>query len=297
MQYKVRDTDGQAREYNNYMLPVDVSGQQMFLAGMRVSPNDPFRYLRIPADEQGTVKQWMNLRAALATPAMRAEAAHRFAQRSVPQANGELQKHLEESAVRVLNLFAGVDETGTATPNGQMIGGFQAIAAFIDHSVPKGEQEKAAGLLLRMLEGATWDLWQIVPRAERRARSARSMRRTAASSRASINALSDSFLYGSPVFLQLDSFKQVQASVFQLTRAPGKKLVYLGSLLLVLGIFSMFYVRERRLWFWLKDTEQGGTSVADGDVDRAPDARLRKGVRPDARRRRGHARREAGRTG
>ena len=46
----------------------------------------------------------------------------------------------------------------------------------------------------------------------------------------------------------------MQASVFQLTRAPGKKVVYLGSLLLVLGIFSMFYVRERRLWFWLKDT-------------------------------------------
>ena len=67
--------------------------------------------------------------------------------------------------------------------------------------------------------------------------------------------LSDSFLYGSPVFLQLDSFKQMQASVFQLTRAPGKKVVYLGSLLLVFGIFSMFYVRERRLWFWLKDTD------------------------------------------
>ena len=45
-----------------------------------------------------------------------------------------------------------------------------------------------------------------------------------------------------------------------MTRAPGKKVVYLGSLLLVLGIFSMFYVRERRLWFWLKDTP-AGTSV------------------------------------
>ena len=61
--------------------------------------------------------------------------------------------------------------------------------------------------------------------------------------------------------MQLDSFKQVQASVFQLTRAPGKKVVYLGSLLLVLGIFSMFYVRERRLWFWLKDTEHGTNVV------------------------------------
>jgi len=53
----------------------------------------------------------------------------------------------------------------------------------------------------------------------------------------------------------------VQASVFQLTRAPGKKVVYLGSLLLVLGIFSMFYVRERRLWFWIKDTDHGTNVV------------------------------------
>jgi cytochrome c biogenesis protein len=263
VQYKVRGTDGQAREFNNYMLPVDVQGQQMFLAGMRLSPNDPFRYLRIPADEQSSLKQWMSLRAALETPAMRDEAARRFAQRSVPEANAELQKHLEESASRVLNLFAGADETGVAAVPGQpgaVLGGFQAIAGFIDKSVPKGEQEKAAGLLLRMLEGATWDLWQI-SRAQNGLPEAQPDAKNTQFVQSSINALSDSFLYGSPVFLQLDSFKQIQASVFQLTRAPGKKVVYLGSLLLVLGIFSMFYVRERRLWLWLKDTTTGGTSV------------------------------------
>jgi cytochrome c biogenesis protein len=259
VQYKVRDKDGQAREYNNYMLPVDVAGEKMFLAGMRLNPDDPFRYLRIPADTGGTVKEWMNLRATLENPAMRAAAAHRFALRSVPGSNTELQQHLEESALRVLTLFAGADNS-VKMPNGQTVGGFQAIAGFIDHSVPKGEQEKAAGLLLRMLEGATWDLWQLSreqlgePDAVANADASRFIQ-------SSINAISDSFLYGSPVYLQLDSFKQVQASVFQLTRAPGKKVVYLGSLLLVLGIFSMFYVRERRLWFWLKDTDHGTNVV------------------------------------
>ncbi|MDT8840118.1 cytochrome c biogenesis protein ResB [Paraburkholderia fungorum] len=259
VQYKVRDKDGQAREYNNYMLPVDVGGERMFLAGMRTSPNDPFRYLRIPADAGGTVKEWMNLRATLENPAIRAQAAHRFALRSVPGSNVELQQHLEESALRVLNLFAGADNS-IKTPNGQTVGGFQAVAAFIDHSVPKGEQEKAAGLLLRMLEGSTWDLWQLSreqlgePDAQANADASRFIQ-------SSINAISDSFLYGSPVYLQLDSFNEVQASVFQLARAPGKKIVYLGSLLLVLGIFSMFYVRERRLWFWLKDTDHGTNVV------------------------------------
>ncbi|WP_322015342.1 cytochrome c biogenesis protein ResB [Paraburkholderia sp. J12] len=252
VQYKIRDKDGQAREYNNYMLPVDVSGARMFLAGMRENPDDPFRYLRIPADTGGTPKEWMLLRAAFEDPKLRAEAAQRFAARSVPDSNKELQQHLEDSALRVLTLFAGTGQPGAKPADPQDAGGFQAVAAFIDKSVPKDQQEKAAGLLLRMLEGATWDLWQLAreqagePDLKPDADSARFVQD-------SINAISDSFLYGAPVYLQLDSFKQVQASVFQLTRAPGKKVVYLGSLLLVLGIFSMFYVRERRLWFWLKD--------------------------------------------
>ena len=204
-----------------------------------------------------------------------------------------MQQHLEESALRVLTLFAGADNS-IKMPNGQPVGGFQAIAAFIDHSVPKGEQEKAAGLLLRMLEGSTWDLWQLSreqigePDAQPNADASRFIQ-------SSINAISDSFLYGSPVYLQLDSFKQVQASVFQLTRAPGKKVVYLGSLLLVLGIFSMFYVRERRLWFWLKDT-RARHECRDGHVERAQDARFRERIRSDARRGRRRAGRKAHRS-
>ncbi|WP_206950890.1 cytochrome c biogenesis protein ResB [Trinickia acidisoli] len=260
VQYKIRTTDGQAREFNNYMLPVEVDGARYFLAGMRTTPNDPFRYLRIPADDQGSMKEWMLLRAALENPDMRAQAAHRFAQRAVADSNPELRAHLEESAARVLNLFAGADSSAGASAPGAAPGGFQSIAAFIDRSVPKAEQPKAASLLLRMLEGSTWDLWQLA----REHAGEADAKPTGSASRFvqdSINALSDSFLYGSPVYLQLDSFKQVQASVFQLTRAPGAKVVYLGSLLLVAGIFSMFYVRERRLWFWLKDSAAGTTVV------------------------------------
>jgi cytochrome c biogenesis protein len=159
----------------------------------------------------------------------------------------------------VLTLFAGDDPEANAAHGGQPDGGFQAIAAFIDKSVPKAEQEKAASLLLRMLEGSTWDLWQVA----REQASLPPQTPAADTSRfvqSSLNALSDSFFYGAPVYLKLDSFKQIQASVFQLARAPGKKIVYLVSIFLVLGIFSMFYIRERRLWFWLKDSEQG-TSV------------------------------------
>ncbi|HET9642400.1 MAG TPA: cytochrome c biogenesis protein ResB, partial [Burkholderiaceae bacterium] len=51
--YRLRDPSGQGREFNNYMLPIELDGQRVFFAGMREDVNEPFRYLRIPADENG----------------------------------------------------------------------------------------------------------------------------------------------------------------------------------------------------------------------------------------------------
>ena len=54
------------------------------------------------------------------------------------------------------------------------------------------------------------------------------------------------------LFLQLDGFDEVKASGLQITRSPGKTIVYLGSMLLVLGIICMFYIRELRIWVLIK---------------------------------------------
>jgi cytochrome c biogenesis protein len=70
-------------------------------------------------------------------------------------------------------------------------------------------------------------------------------------------ALSDSFAYPVPLAFRLQDFQQVQASVFQVTRSPGRSIVYLGCALLILGVFAMLYVRERRLWVWLTPAGAG----------------------------------------
>ncbi len=56
--------------------------------------------------------------------------------------------------------------------------------------------------------------------------------------------------------LQMTNFEQREASGLQLTRSPGKNLVYSGSVLLVLGIFAMIYIRERRIWLLIKPEQQ-----------------------------------------
>ena len=72
------------------------------------------------------------------------------------------------------------------------------------------------------------------------------------------NAYSDAFFYRAPVFLQLQEFEEIKASVLQVTRSPGKNVVYFGCLLLVLGVFAMLYIRERRLWIWVRPVSEGG---------------------------------------
>ncbi len=67
--------------------------------------------------------------------------------------------------------------------------------------------------------------------------------------------------YPAPVFLTLSGFEQVEASVFQVARSPGKNTVYLGSLFLVLGVFAMFYVRDRRIWVWVRPAGNGGSDL------------------------------------
>jgi cytochrome c biogenesis protein len=75
-------------------------------------------------------------------------------------------------------------------------------------------------------------------------------------------SLSDSFYYPAPMILRLKDFTHVQASVFQVARAPGQNIVYLGCLLLILGVFAMLYVRERRVWVWLAPSGSGQSQAS-----------------------------------
>ncbi|MRX08041.1 cytochrome c biogenesis protein ResB [Pseudoduganella sp. FT25W] len=249
--YKLRDKTGQAREYQNYMQPVTVDGATVFLAGVRANPSDNFSYLRIPADDGHSVKEWMRLRAALHDPALRSAAAQRYAERATPNsaAGDALRAQLQASADKSLGIFAGNDKSG----------GFMAISQFLE-KIPPGEQEKAADVFMKILNGSLWDLWQVA-RAKDGLASVSEDENHARFLQLATNALSDAFFYGGPVYLQLDDFTEIKASVFQVTRSPGKNVVYLGCLFLVLGVFAMFYIRERRLWIWIKDDAAGAEAL------------------------------------
>jgi cytochrome c biogenesis protein len=250
--YKLRDAAGQAREFHNYMLPMELGdGVPVFLLGMRDTPAEGFRYLRIPADENGALDGFTRIRAALADPAVREAAVRNYARSATDAARPELAQQLAVSSTRALALFAGAEAAA-----GKAAGGLQAVSEFIDTNVPEAERPRAGEVLVRILNGALFEVAQLsrekaglapLPRDER----------TQAFMMQTVLALSDAYSYPAPMAFELKEFKQVQASVFQVTRSPGRVIVYLGCALLILGVFAMLYVRERRLWVWLSPSAQG----------------------------------------
>lgn len=267
--YKLRDAAGQAVEYHNYMLPVELDGQRVYLLGLRDTPQESFRYLRVPADENDSLDGFVRLRAALDDPAMRAEAVRRYAAQSVEPGRTDLEQALVASASRALALFAGAERVSAAahaangangTASADPKGGLQAVAAFLQANVPDAERERAGDVLVRILNGTLFELLQLSREKAGMAPLSRDEPAQRFMTQAVIS-LSDTFFYPAPLTFQLADFTHVQASVFQVARAPGQTVVYLGCLLLIIGVFAMLYVRERRLWVWLAPAGQGAQAT------------------------------------
>nr|WP_246448611.1 cytochrome c biogenesis protein ResB [Roseateles oligotrophus] len=249
--YKLVDAAGQRREFNNYMVPVELDGQRVFLAGVRENLNESFRYLRIPADPQGSMQAWLGLRAALLNPQLRDKATRRYAEAATPSDKPQMLPQLQATARRALSLFAGAEPDKSEGKAALPLGGLPALSNFIETEVPVGERQKVSEVLLRILNGSLFELYKL-SREQAGLDAPATDAQTQGFMTQAVLALSDSMFYPAPVLLQLDDFKQVQASVFQVTRAPGQKLVYLGAVLLIIGVFAMLYIKERRLWVWLE---------------------------------------------
>ncbi|PZP28389.1 MAG: cytochrome C biogenesis protein ResB [Roseateles depolymerans] len=267
--YRLRDSAGQAREFNNYMLPVELDGQRVFLAGVRDNLSDNFRYLRMPVDEHDSLDGWLRLRRALATPALRDAAARAYAVSATPPDRPQMTPQLQATAQRALALFSGAH----AKPGDEVKGGLPALSQFIDREVPETERARVSEVLLRILNGSLYELNQIA-----RDRAGLPPAATDAAMQAfmtqAVLSLSDSLYYPAPALFQLQDFDQLQASVFQVTRAPGQKLVYLGAVLLIIGVFAMLYIKERRLWLWItlgSDTRHSQVSLAMSSTRESPD--------------------------
>lgn len=246
VEYRVIDESGQANRFHNYMLPIELDGARVLLAGVE-DPNQGggFRYMRIPVDEQSSPLEFMELRAALASPDLRNAAARQFAINNASSIAD--QQALQLSAERTLDTFAK--------------SGLQGVSAFLEKNVPANELPRAADVVVRVLGSSLAEL-RMLSRAQAGRQAFDPLDAQQGQwTQMAIAALSDLSLYPAPILFTLKTFNHVQASVFQVSRAPGMVSVYIGCVLLILGVFSMFYVRDRRIWVWLRQKPGENTHV------------------------------------
>lgn len=255
--YKLRQPDGIAREYENYMFPLTVNDREYFLSGMRESTAEQFRYLYLPADSDGSPRQFLELLKLLhddeRLDTLLAAHAETTANR-LDATDADAAARIRQAMLDILILFRD--------------GGFAAIIDRIDTTVPAAEREFASQAYIRLLHNSLQVVYLALINA------------TAGVENSTLDATQTAFVddamqaiaglggYGAPFFLELNDFEHRQASGLLVARSPGKMMVYPGFLLLLAGVFLLFYMAERRIWLELTDSGNGTRLRLAGESNR-----------------------------
>jgi cytochrome c biogenesis protein len=144
-------------------------------------------------------------------------------------------------------------------------GGFTEVSDFIETALPEGQRDKLGPAYLSMLREMLARLYFM------------DKDQTQAVTEAELLFLQDAAdaigslsRYGSPVYLSLKDFEHVQASGLQIARAPGKSTVYIGCALLIVGVFILFYLPQRRFWALIKQNNGESEIILAGMSNRNP---------------------------
>lgn len=248
--FRLRNAAGEAIEYTNYMNPVIIEGRMYLISGVRKSPADPQRFLHIPADKKGSPELFLAFLSALqdeATVRNTAIATTKSSMNAMQNSqldNNAVENQIVESMVRLTQLFAAK--------------GFDGIMSDIDARFPEAQRQTVSEAFTKVLQASLRGVYVELLK----------QRGTNEPTEAdllffddSLNAISNLPFYGSPWYIQLKTFKQIEASGLQITRSPGQDVVYLGSVMLSIGVFLLFYVAQRRIWVLVKPLASGENEV------------------------------------
>jgi cytochrome c biogenesis protein len=253
MGFKMRSETGEALEYLNYMLPVTKEGREFYLSGVRTSPAEPFGYLYLPVDKNGELIGFTQFLSRIRDKELVTKIANKMMLEtlaSIENSEQDLQQSLQETLIMLIAMFEQ--------------GGFTSVTEFIETSLPETERETLGPAYLAMLREMLARLYfsavdeNLVDDAE------------LFFLQDAVDAIGSLPRYGSPVFLMLTDYEHVEASGLQITRSPGKPVVYLGCAFLIAGVFLLFYLPQRRFWALVKMSSQEVTVLVAGMSNRNP---------------------------
>ncbi len=239
--FRVRDAAGQAVEYENYFQPVDFDGTRYFLSGLTRTVGGQQQFLFIPADRNNSIETFMAFYAKLNDE----EAIARIAAELIGQTRASADdEEMRSSAARsISNLvqvfvaagFSGLSETvdetlaqrglsGEAAKRGRE-SSFRVVQSVLMRAYMETLQEQGIEDFSQRDEKFFEDALDVM------------------------TVIPD---YVSPIYVAPTGFTHIQSTGLEITRSPGMFWVYLGSLMLTMGIFMLFYIHYRRLWVLIK---------------------------------------------
>ena len=260
VQFKVRDAQGQALEYENYLIAVDRSGAWYQASKYRRSVGEDFQFILLPLDEKQSLDRFMRFLALINDR----QALDSILSQSIQQeTNPDKREQLETQKrfmQQLINLFR--------------LRGFEGIRGYLEQAVPEaGQRDQVFNQYLEIMTVALQGLYLKTLEAEGyQGDTSEVQRRFFADSIEAIDALKD---YGPPMFFEITRVDHREASGLQITKSPGKDVVYFGSLLLVIGTFLLFYVRPQRLWLLLQPRQDTGTAFIFAGKDGKDDKMLK----------------------
>lgn len=242
VKFKVRNDQGKAWEYENYLSPNIQEGRWFFMSGMRATLAEPYRYMFIPADAEKKTKRFFKFLALMNNPIKAGEIIKAAYPKSdeVSDKNYQLQLRLMQ---QLMSLFRQK--------------GFNGVTEFVNKSVPEAEREKVKEYYFAQTSIALQTLFLYTLEQEDAKKIAQGVndfdKQWFEDALAAISALSG---YGPPMYFELTGFKHIESTGLQITKSPGKDIVYFGSTLLIIGVFFLFYVRQKRVWLAYSEADK-----------------------------------------
>ncbi|WP_373018534.1 cytochrome c biogenesis protein ResB [Thiomicrorhabdus sp.] len=249
MVFKVRNEQGKAWEYDSYMMPSLQEGRWFFMTGVRTMNSEPFRYLFIPADGNKQKDRFFKFLALVNNPV---ESAKILTQ-SFPKTD-QVEEKTYELQIRLMQQLLSLFRSK----------GFDGITQFVNKNVPKEEREKVSDYYFSQTSFALQSLYLNTLQQEGK-KVVQDQDISDFDKRwfeDALNALNSLPHFGPPMYFEMKSFKQIQATGLQITKSPGKDVVYFGSAMLIIGVFFLFYVRQKRIWVNIRSKQSDDSNEA-----------------------------------
>jgi len=247
--FKVRNEQGIAWEYENYFLPSKQDGRWFFMTGVRASNAEPYKYLFIPADTKRTKERFFKLLAEINNPLV----TKKLFEKLYPKAPDMTQKAYD-TQLKLLQQLVMLFRSK----------GFNGITKFVKQNVPEKDQKKVSDFYFNQTSFALQTIFMDVLKNEGVVKGYNDDISDFDKKwfDDALNTISSLSAYGPPMYFELKNFKEIQATGLQITKSPGKNVVFFGSTMLITGVFFLFYLRQRRAWVHIEPkTDEDGKNI------------------------------------